>query len=89
MYETVKESLENAPKFDSSFLAGNQDLLSSCLRSRHKPILNQSILMWNRTFGAANSLEYPERLQKVLLKLRGVTDIQLPGFPDLGDSEVS
>ena len=45
--------------------------------------------MWNRTFGAADSLQYSEGLRKVLLKLRDATDIQLPGFPDIGDGEVS
>ena len=89
LYETVRISLESALKFESSFLAESQDLLTSCLRSRHKPILRQSILMWNRTFGAADSLNYPERLQKVLLKLKDVADVRLPGFSDLVNTEVS
>ena len=88
VYETVQTLLETAPKFDNSFLAEYQDLLISCLRSRHKYILTQSALMWNRTLGSADTLDYSEELQKVLLKLRHVTSLQLPNFPDIGDNEV-
>ena len=89
MYQTARTSLESAPIFDSNQLANFQALVTSCLSSRHKLILNQSILMWNRTFGAADRLKYPEELQKTLSKLKAATDIRLPDFPDIKDSEVS
>ena len=89
IFETVEKSIDSAPRFDSSSLLEIQDLLTSCLRSRRKSILNRSILTWNRTFGAASSLKYPEALLKVLFKLKDVADIQLPGIENIQDPEVS
>jgi len=66
----------------------HQILLSS-LRSRHESILNKSIGMWNRTFGCVEALEYPEDMRKALLRLRFMTDIQTPTFPEAEKDEVS
>lgn len=66
-----------------------ESLIVSSLRSRQRTVVNRAIQMWNRTFGAAEHLEYPDALRPVLLKLRKLTDLFLPSFPDMGDSEVS
>ena len=89
MYDTVQTLLESADRFDDDMLAEFEDLLVSCLKSRHKHILNQSVNMWNRTLGDANALNYSERLRNVLSRLRRKTNIHLPDFPDHSDSEVS
>jgi len=44
--------------------------------------------MWNRTFGCAESLSYPEELRGPLLNLQCMTDIQLPAFPVVGRDQV-
>ncbi len=54
----------------------------SSLTSRHQAILNQSIELWNCTFGNADFLEYRDDLRTALAKLRSVTDMQLPNFPE-------
>ena len=89
MFATVKVSLESTPTFDSGFLAQHHGLFISCFKSLHRSVLNESILLWNHTVGTADSLDYPQDMQKVLMKLKGATNIQLPGFPDVEDTEVS
>lgn len=89
MYETVQCILESADRFDNTFMAEFEALFISCLRSRHKYIVNQCVLTWNRTLGGASTLDYPVELQEVLLKLKDRTNIQLPGFPQFADNEVS
>lgn len=54
----------------------------SSLSSKQRAVFNEAIQLWNRTFGAAKSLEYPTALLPVLLKLRTLTDISLPTFPE-------
>lgn len=60
----------------------------SSLKSRHKAFLNQSILLWNRTFGSVEELEYPLALRPVLLRLRTLTELELPNFTVDEDAEV-
>ncbi|MCJ1276738.1 hypothetical protein MMC21_004545 [Puttea exsequens] len=45
--------------------------------------------MWKDTFGSAESLEYPQEMRKILLKLRSLTDIRLPGLVEAEGDEVS
>ena len=58
-------------------------------RSRHKSVVNESIAMWNNTFGIEDTLEYPEDLRVILQKLRSVTELRLPSFPERTGEEVS
>ena len=88
MWEITRLAFESADKFDNIFLTEYQDLLISCLSSRHKYILNQCVSMWNGTLGGAESLEYSSQLQRVLQRLRTRTNIELPNFPQLAESEV-
>ena len=82
-------AIQNLPAFSTSTLSKHQHLLLSGLRSRHRSIANDSLEMWNRTFGCAESLEYPDELRTLLTKLQPVTDLILPTFPDTEDGEVS
>lgn len=63
-------------------------LITSGLNSRHKAIVNESVLLWNRTFGLVEGLEYPDNLQPVLLKLKTLTSIYLPNFEKMDNIEV-
>ena len=73
---------------DSKSLMVIDILLVSCMSSRHKRVLDESINLWNRTFGRAENLEYSDDLRRALLKLRCVAELQLPGFPDQDETEV-
>ena len=50
--------------------------------------MNDSLELWNRTFGSAESLEYPDELHLLLTKLQPVTELVLPTFPDNEGDEV-
>ena len=80
--------MENLPDFSSSSLSRYQGLVLSGLRSRHKSIVNDSISMWNCTFGCADTLEYPKDLHLTLSKLKRVAELNLPDFPEIEGDEV-
>ncbi len=88
MWQTVMTAIQNLPAFSTITLLKHQHLLLSSLRSRHRSIANDSLDMWNRTFGCAESLEYPDELRTLLTKLQSVTELILPTFPDTEDDEV-
>src|SRR4051794_20529210 len=65
-----------------------ETLLCSGFESRHKTTINATIRVWNSTFGVSDyQLEYPERLQRILLTLSRIADIQLPSFPTSLETE--
>lgn len=66
-----------------------QVLMTSSLGSRHRVIANDAISLWSRTFGRADHLEYPDTLRMILVRLRSMTDIELPTFPEVDNADVS
>lgn len=89
LWEEVIAIVERFPSHGTRLLVSIQPILLSCIKCRHKSILNKFVAMWNRTFGSAEALEYPEDLCKALFQLRSVIDIQLPTFPVAEVDEVS
>lgn len=85
----VVSSIEHSVIFDTRFLFSIQELVIAGFRSRHKAVVNESIVMWNNTFGAEGTLEYPQDLRTILQKLRSMTELKLPNFPDLNSEIVS
>ena len=81
--------MQSSAVFDTRFLFGIQELVVSGFRSRHKAVVNESIVMWNSTFGLEGALEYPEDLRNILQKLGSMTDLRLPNFPESNGEEVS
>ena len=79
MWETTAEKIERLDKFDSTLLSHLEALLRAGLSSKHKAIINRSVLMWNTTFGLADILEYPEDLRRILVRLSCITELLLPG----------
>lgn len=65
------------------------DLISGSLESRHKFVANSAVETWNSTFGNQRSLEYPPRVLEALARLRQISEISLPSFPDTLPSDVS
>lgn len=88
LWAATTAAIERLPKIDGGLLSIIETLIVSSLRSRHKAVLNQSILFWNRTFGSVDGLEYPNALRPVLLRLRTLTELDLPNFTVDDDTEV-
>ncbi|KUJ09710.1 uncharacterized protein LY89DRAFT_657169 [Mollisia scopiformis] len=58
-------------------------LICAGLQSKHKTVVNSTIVMWNATFGLCkNGLEYPQNAKEALLKLHSIVELQLPFFPE-------
>ncbi|RWA13179.1 hypothetical protein EKO27_g1922 [Xylaria grammica] len=57
-----------------------EQLLCCAFKSRHRHIVNQAVLLWNRGFDNASEIHYPATLKDVLLSLRPYVDIALPGL---------
>ena len=89
LWAEVVTAIETSPKIDGRFLLAIETLMISSLKSKQKAVINESIQLWNQTFGTAKSLEYPASLLPVLVKLRTLTDISLPTFPKGIDIDVS
>lgn len=84
----IVNSIEHSVVFDTRFLFSIQDLVVAGFRSRHRAVVNESIVMWNSTFGGEDTLEYPEDLKTILQKLRPMTELRLPNFPESNGEEV-
>ena len=74
---------------DNASLMSLQDLVNSSLRSRHRFIVNDAISLWNCTYGTAMQLDYPDALRVTLARLKSITEIKLPTFPDVEGVDVS
>lgn len=83
------KSIEHSVVFDTGFLFSIQELITAGFRSRHRTVVNESIAMWNSTFGGEATLDYPEDLKNILQKLKSVTELRLPNFPESNDEDVS
>lgn len=82
-------SIEHSVVFDTRYLFSIQELIVAGFRSRHKAVVNETIVMWNSTFGAEDTLEYPKDLKTILQKLRSMTELRLPNFPESNAEAVS
>ena len=65
-----------------------EPLILSGFQSKHRGVVNETIRMWNDTFGCVESLEYPECLRYYLQRLRSLVDLRLPGFPESHEEDV-
>ena len=82
-------SIKHCVVFDTRYLFSIQVLIVAGFRSRHKPVVNEAIIMWNSTFGAEDTLEYPKDLKTILQKLRSLTELRLPNLPESNAEDVS
>ncbi|KAI0096898.1 Rap1-interacting factor 1 N terminal-domain-containing protein [Nemania sp. FL0031] len=57
-----------------------EQLLCCAFKSKHRHIVNNAVLLWNRGFENATEIKYPVTLRDVLLSLRPYVDIALPGL---------
>lgn len=81
-------ALEQFPPNNAS-LGSIQVLMTSSLGSRHRAIVSDAISLWNRTFGFADQLDYSHSLRMILARLRFISDIELPNFPEVDGVDVS
>ncbi|KAJ3579496.1 hypothetical protein NPX13_g1063 [Xylaria arbuscula] len=59
-----------------------EPLLCWAFRSKHRHIVNNAVLLWNRSFDSTSEVEYPATLKNILLSLRPFVEITLPGLDD-------
>ncbi|KAI1198410.1 Rap1-interacting factor 1 N terminal-domain-containing protein [Nemania serpens] len=57
-----------------------EQLLCCAFKSKHRHIVNNAVLLWNRGFENATEIQYPATLRDVLVSLRPYVDIALPSF---------
>lgn len=88
MSTKVVNSIECSVVFNTRFLFSIKKLTVAGFESRHKAVVNDFIASWNNTFGAEDTLEYPEDLRIVLQKLQYMTELRLPTFPERTGEEV-
>ncbi|OWP04417.1 hypothetical protein B2J93_4422 [Marssonina coronariae] len=75
-------------KSHTEVLSVLETLVCSGLNSKHMSIVNATIEFWNKSFGSCEEhLTYPEPVKEALLRLRLVTELQLPFFPESFDDE--
>ena len=56
------------------------DLLAAGFSSNHKKTINETIELWNASFGTAKQLDYPRKLRNALDRLRPYVNLHLPAF---------
>lgn len=88
LWAVLVTAINSLPGKDNTLLQLLENLMVSGLQSRHKTIVNECIVMWNRTFGAAEHLEYSVDLRAALLRIRSITDVLVPGLSEENDIEV-
>ena len=88
LWFTLVKVLQNDINHTTECLFSLRGLLASALGSQRRSIVMSFIRMWNRTFGLAETLEYPDELRRHFLRLRPLADILLPNFPEPEVQEV-
>lgn len=79
--QTLSLLNQQAPH-DTRLLEVVEDLLLAGLDNRQKPVVNATITFWNGSFGRQTEIQYPQKLAKVLLSLKPVAAISLPGWQE-------
>ena len=87
-WQSIVQLLKTLPFKDSALLKVLEPLLVAGFSSPHRTIVNQTIIYWNETFGSAESLDYPDKLESVLRARLADADISLPTFPESDDDRV-
>ena len=88
LWSTITKIIEGLPRLDTSQLSAMEILIRAGLSSRHKSIVNESVLLWNRTFGLVQDIECSVGLREILLRLRRITDIEMPDLHMGDETEV-
>jgi hypothetical protein len=85
----VCSAIERLPRKDSQILQHLESLITGGLASRRRSIVNLSIATWNKTFGKAESLVYPVRVEQALRRLRSTVELSLPSLEVRAEDSVS
>ncbi|TKA62957.1 hypothetical protein B0A49_11607, partial [Cryomyces minteri] len=89
LWKEVCTTTSRLPRKDSTLLKAIEPLIASGLMAQRKAIVNATIELWNTTFGAEKTLEYPPKVEGALRRLRPAVDLQLPTFPESTTDEIS
>ena len=88
LWSAITSSIETLPSKDSSMPRLLEPLILSGFQSQHRGVVNETIRMWNSTFGCVEGLEYPDSLKHALQRLRSMVDLQLRNFPTSPEEDV-
>ncbi|KAK5009612.1 hypothetical protein LTR28_000186 [Elasticomyces elasticus] len=88
LWKAVVALIRECLRHDNLLLKGLGNLVTAGLSSSRRNIVNTTIELWNDAFGKEEKLDYPKNLEKVLRKLRHVTELSLPTFPESPDDEM-
>jgi hypothetical protein len=80
--------LRNVPS-NKTLLKALDELFASGLNSTHREVINITVSFWNSTFGRLDSLEYPDKVEVAIRRLRPLVELDLPSFPVHHDVSVS
>lgn len=67
---------------NNTLLKALDELFVGGLNSSHQEIINMTVSFWNSTFGRLETLDYPDRVQYAIRRLRPLVELDLPTFPD-------
>lgn len=88
MWIKTIEAVSRLPQHDGKVLDAVQELITSGLENRRKPVVNTTVKVWNETFGKQQSLYYPTGVKNALKVLRPIADLSLPTFPESMEEDV-
>ena len=88
LWSAFTGAIETLPNRDSSMLRILEPLILSGFQSKHRAVVNETIRMWNDTFGCVELLEYPDCLGHYLQRLRSFVDLRLPGLRETSEEDV-
>ncbi|PNS21741.1 hypothetical protein CAC42_1595 [Sphaceloma murrayae] len=79
LWQSTLSSLR-ALQLDNESLVQLESLLDAGFTSRHRSIVNETIIFWNATYGQQMGVEYPAGLAAVLIEVSKYVDIDLPNI---------
>ena len=82
MWQEVLHLLSTLPQKDTMLLRALEPLLVAGFSCPHKEVVNETIVFWNASFGAQETLEYPTRLERTLRARSMEAELSLPTFPE-------
>ncbi|KAK3329361.1 Rap1-interacting factor 1 N terminal-domain-containing protein [Apodospora peruviana] len=79
LWDKLSTLIADAERSDLQ-LESVERLFCATFNSSHRSIVNSSVALWNRLFGNAENLEYPEKLKAALIQVQPHADIEVPGL---------
>lgn len=89
LWHEVCAAMHKLPRNNNQILIHLELLINSGFASRRRGIVESSIAAWNATFGRAEALRYPAKLEETLRRLYSTVELSLPGIVIRTSDDVS